>query len=598
MDSPDVHVIFQAVRQGLIGNLRRVLGGKNGVMENLCECNERKETPLHVAIRERKFEVIEFLVQSFKDNIQIDCHPQSKFYRQMSPFSWDTTDFETFSIGPAELGKEFTQTFVLPSSDVAIIRDIANQINIFKLIEHLIDIVNDETSWFEFVLNSIVTSTMARPEKIIALELMGAAFILKILLGQHFELDEIAGGLRGIECWKKALQLRNSTVNGRSLIPKIPYVLTSAARKAFGDSAEVTTSLQLEELENQLRNHDHRSPIIDQAFLVIQRTFAQSGQTEPNLFHLKTLLDYGKQFQTTGDHVLFTEIHYSRAINISLMIMQHFKPTDSPKSFQVYVEAFLLMANVFIRLEHNPSNNAERIKELTFVQLIEAIKFGIMIATSLLLLRPISSQHEMWKLLVTRKMYLLLFALFRMRRLVPEEMGQLCQILENFVRIEKLRNRFSSLLHLAIEGFVSTRFNISIREKIIRLLLDSGADPKIVDRNGKSPHHLLAENCQPNSTKTFFDIFQAVLEAGSHLDQATPDGKTVLTIMRNKKKLFVDNQTLDPRVDFWINTVMPLECFCAQKIMQENIAFEDEEHRLPLCLQQFIEEHSSLKGEH
>jgi hypothetical protein len=120
-----------------------------------------------------------------------------------------------------------------------------------------------------------------------------------------------------------------------------------------------------------------------------------------------------------------------------------------------------------------------------------------------------------------------------------------------------------------------------------------------LDRNGKSPLHLLAENCQPNSTKTFFDVFQAVLEAGSHLDQATPNGKTVLTIMRDKKKLFVDNLTLDPRVDFWINTVMPLECFCAQKIMQEHLAFEDEEHRVPLCLQQFIEEHSSLnKGEH
>ena len=280
------------------------------------------------------------------------------------------------------------------------------------------------------------------------------------------------------------------------------------------------------------------------------------------------------------------------------MIMQHFNRTDSPKCFLVFVEAFFLMSNVLIRLEHNPCNNAERIKELTFVQLIEAIKFGCMIATNLLLLPPISSQHQMWKLLVTRKMYLLLVARFRMHQLDPEEMGQLCQVLENFVRVEKLRNGFSSMLHLAIEGFVSTRFDISIRERIIRLLLDSGADPKIVDRNGKSPLHLLAENCQPNSTKTFFDVFQAVLEAGSHLDQATPDGKTVLTIMKDKKKLFVDNLTLDPRVDFWINTVMPLECFCAQKITQGNLAFEDEEHRVPLCLQQFIEKHSSLKGEH
>jgi hypothetical protein len=194
-------------------------------------------------------------------------------------------------------------------------------------------------------------------------------------------------------------------------------------------------------------------------------------------------------------------------------------------------------------------------------------------------------------------MYLLLVALFRMRQLVPEEMGQLCQVLENFVRIEKLRNGFSSLLHLAIESFVTTRLNISIRKKIIQLLLDSGADPKIVDRNGKSPLHLLAENCQPNSPKTFFDVFQAVLEAGSHLDQATPNGKTVLTIMRDKKKLFVDNLTLDPRVDFWINTVMPLECFCAQKITQENLVFEDEEHRLPLCIKQIIEQHSPLKGD-
>jgi hypothetical protein len=90
-------------------------------------------------------------------------------------------------------------------------------------------------------------------------------------------------------------------------------------------------------------------------------------------------------------------------------------------------------------------------------------------------------------------------------------------------------------------------------------------------------------------------VFQVVLEAGGHLDQATPDGKTVIAVLMDKKKQFQD-ESLDPRVDHWINTVMSLECYCAQNIRQEHIAFEGDEQQLPLCLQQFIEQHSPLKG--
>jgi hypothetical protein len=148
--SPNVHQIFLAVHRGLIGHLRRVLEKDGRTMKNLCECNEQKETPLQVAIRERQFAVIEFLVQLVKDHIQIHCHPHSRWVRRMSPFSWDKINVESFAIGPAEFGKEFTQTFVLPSADVAILRDMAssNRIGIFKLIEYLIDVADDDTSWF------------------------------------------------------------------------------------------------------------------------------------------------------------------------------------------------------------------------------------------------------------------------------------------------------------------------------------------------------------------------------------------------------------------------------------------------------------------
>jgi hypothetical protein len=90
-------------------------------------------------------------------------------------------------------------------------------------------------------------------------------------------------------------------------------------------------------------------------------------------------------------------------------------------------------------------------------------------------------------------------------------------------------------------------------------------------------------------------VFQAVVEAGGHLDQAKPDGKTVIALLQEMKKKYFQ-ESLDPRVDHWINTVMPLACYCAQKIHQEHIAFEGDEQQLPLCLQQFIEQHSPRKG--
>jgi hypothetical protein len=595
----NVNQIFLAVHRGWIDHLRRVLEKDGRILKNLCECNEQSETPLQVAIRERQFAVIEFLVQLVKDHIQIHCHPHSRWVRRMSPFSWDKINVESFAIGPAEFGKEFTQTFVLPSADVAILRDMAssNRIGIFKLIEYLIDVADDDTSWFEFFLNSMVASSMDRAQKIIALELMGSAFILKIRLAdEQFEPDEISGGLRGLQCWKKALELRNSTANGRLLMPKIPHVLSSAARNALGDSAEVTTPEQLQELENQLRRHDRRSLITDQAFLVIQRTFAQRQLgAEPNLFHLKTLLDYGKQFKTTGDHFSNTEIHYGRAINISLMIMQQFNRADFPKCFQVFVEAFLLFANVLNGLGRKTTNNAERIKELTFAHVLEAITFGFMIATNLILLPPICDQHTMWQSMVMRKIYLLMVTLFKMMpKLDPPEGERLCRVLGNFFRVEQLRNGFSSLLHLAVEGFLAARIDVTVRADIVTFFLDNGADPKSLDRSGKSPLHILAGKCQPNSNELFFEVFQAVLEAGGHLDQVTPDGKTVIDVLKDKKKQF--QESLDPRIDHWINTVVSLECYCAQKIRQEHIAFAEDEQQLPLCLQQFIEQHSPLKS--
>ncbi|XP_057380100.1 protein fem-1 homolog A-like [Daphnia carinata] len=599
MVSPGDYFVFDAVRQGLIGRIREILDtDSNKVLEKLSQRNEQGETPLQMAIRERKFEVIEFLVQAIKDNIKIDEHPRSKLMKHMSLFSWDRVDLDKFSIGPAEFGKEYTQTFVLPSPEVAIIRDIAEQTSIYKLMEYLIDVVDDELSWFEFVLNSIAASNMSRPEKIIAFELMGAAFILKIPLTEQFEPDEIAVGLRGLKCWKRALELRNSTANRRMPIPKIPYVLTDTARRAIGDAVEITTLKELKELEQQLKCHNGISDTVIQALLVIQRTFGQRKpyEAEPNLFHLKTLQEFGEHFLLTGNVIQNTQMHHRHAINISLLLMEQFSRPDSPRCFQVFIETFLFFSDILIVLERSPFDSAERSEELTFANLLAAIEFGSMIATHLILLPPVSIQHGQWRHSVMKKMHLLIIILLTTFNLDRDEDDRLNLVLANFFRIEKLRSGFSSILHLAIDKFLSTNADHLMQIIIIQKYLATGADPKVVDENGKSPLHILAEQCTPHSKESFFNVFQTLLDAGCHLDQAAPDGETVLSILRVKKKQLKSNENFDARVDMWTKSVLPLKCSCAQVIRKESIKIDGQEHELPLSVHQFIEQHCACKS--
>ncbi|KAI9557948.1 hypothetical protein GHT06_014700 [Daphnia sinensis] len=290
MDLPSVKGrIFLAVRNGSIEELRQLLSDKETILKNLSERDEDERTPLYVAIKERKFEIIDFLVKTIKDNINIQRNVRSKYIRKMSLFSWAKVDVEKFSIGPPEENKEFTQTFVLPSADIEIIRDIANKTNVLTLMEYLIDLRYDDVSWLEFVTNSFIASSMPRKEKIIALELMGAEFVIKELLSEVvWEENTIC--VRGLQCWEKAFELRNSTANGRLPIPKIPQPLSDVARKAIGDVIEVTAPLQLKEMQEYLTYRDHPSLSFAQALLVILRTFGQRDveHSKPNYFHLKT----------------------------------------------------------------------------------------------------------------------------------------------------------------------------------------------------------------------------------------------------------------------------------------------------------------------
>ncbi|XP_032782268.2 protein fem-1 homolog A-A-like [Daphnia magna] len=588
MDSPSVKDrIFQAVRNGSIEELRQLFSDKETILANLSEKDDDERTPLLVAIKEKQFEIIDFLVKTIKDNINIEGNVRSQNIRKMSLFSWSKVDVDMFSIGPPEKDKEFTQTFVCPSSDTEIIRDIANQISVLKLMEYLIDLDYDDVSWFEFVTNSFITSSMPRPEKIIALELMGAAFVIKELLSE-IVWEEHTICVRGLQCWEKAFELRNSITNGRLPIPKILQPLSDVARKAIGDVIEGTVPLQLKEMQEHLTYRDSPSMAFAQALLVILRTFGQRDieHSKPNYFHLKTLLEYGKHIPDDGS---------IRLINVCLLILEHlnnYNGNDSPKCLQIFVEAFLLYSDVIVRLEKIPANSTERREELTFTNLLAAIKFGSIIVTKLMFHPPpISIQIQDNCYSVVQRTYALIITVFKLHRPDRGEIERLNQVLGGYFRIEKRRKGFTSFLHMAVEKFLETSIDdeLMIAVEVIQLFIDNGADPRIIDCDGKTPLHLLAERCSPDCKEPYYSVFEAVLEGGGHLDQVTADGVTVLKILQEKKKQLISGEVLDPRIDAWTNAILLLQCYSAQSIPPKIIMKSTDV--FPPNIQEFLAQH-------
>lgn len=584
--------MFQAVCNGSIDELRQLLNDNETILKNLSEQDEDGRTPLHVAIKEKKFEIIDFLVKTIKDNINIEKNARSKSSRKMSLFSWTKVDVDMFSIGPPEEDKEFTHTFVLPTADIEIIRDIANKVNVLKLMEYLIDMDYDDVSWFEFITNSFIASSMSRPDKIIALELMGAAFVIKELLTEVI-LEDNSVCVRGLQCWEKAFELRNSIVNGRLPIIKIPQILNDVARKAIGDAVEVTVSVQLKQMQQHLTFHDHPSPAFAQALLVILRTFSQREveYCKPNYFHLKILLDCSTWIPR-NDPV--------RIINVCLLILEHlnkYNGKDSPKCLHVFVEAFLLLSNVLIRLEKSPVHSAERREEFTFTNLLAAVKFGSVIVTHLIFHGPpIGDQERANEQLVVGKIHSLIITVFRMRHPDRRESERLNQVLFGYFCVEKRRKGFTSFLHLAVERFLKTTNDVElmIAVEVIQLFVDNGADPRIVDYDGKTALHLLAEGCSPGCKETYFSVFAAVLEGGGHLDQMTSDGVTVHDILQNKKNQLVDGEILDPRINGWINAILTLQCYSAQQVPQKSTTKYDS--AIPSQIQEFLAQHHKAES--
>jgi ankyrin repeat protein len=141
-------------------------------------------------------------------------------------------------------------------------------------------------------------------------------------------------------------------------------------------------------------------------------------------------------------------------------------------------------------------------------------------------------------------------------------------------------------------------------QRLIQLFLKMGVDPNATDRKGKTPLHILAEKWNWTRFSTYLDsadfpseslsnVFQSLVEAGGHLDQATPEGHTVIDFLEiQRKKHSLHDYYFNSYLNSLINTVLPLSCYCAQSLRQHKIPLGNQ---LPPRVHSFILRHSALK---
>ena len=138
---------------------------------------------------------------------------------------------------------------------------------------------------------------------------------------------------------------------------------------------------------------------------------------------------------------------------------------------------------------------------------------------------------------------------------------------------------------------MAARYDENVRFRnftpILQFFLDAGVDLNATDHKGQAPIHILAEY---GEVKGVFIVLKALLNAGAHIDQATPDGQTIGSILNQQRLQFhlPSYYPFESLADYPLNVVLPLSCYCAQSIRRNGIPFENQ---LPHKLEEFVKVH-------
>ena len=529
--------LFQAAASGSVESMQEVVNrcGLEQTAEFAKSLNCEGETPLIVAVKGNHEKVVNFLVN--KLNVSVG---------QTARFLWKGVDY-----------------LQVPPIFAAVICD--------KLPHHpIICFLLERDEANPVVLDSVLSSSIPRPQKIDVLEVIGAAYALSYSFGQPDERwQRIA-----LNFWFHATTLRQSTA-AEPATPKLPYNLSGRDQRIFGQPFEFSTVDKLNELPNQ----PYYNPIWTEGLLSLRRITSQID-SEPNLFFLWGLYWYGYNKFVWSDE-------YGLMVDNVMLILDHFESRNWEDvlyegTCEMVRYALSSMTICFRLIRPLPQNNPDR-QEL-FANIMKALGWASTFATKIRTnVGHLRNRIEYINFYIFSMVSILVDML---PELSEEKCQQLKQWLYKYIHLDytDVGNGWN-LFH-----WTCSRQNISL--DLVRLLLEVKANHNALDRYGRTPMHIVANNL--NSPANVVEVADLLMDAGCHLNQKDIRGVTSLQLFRQMyRRLFAEGllDTVPNLEDLTHNVVLPLTCYCAQSIRKHKIPFKQ---IIPPVVESFVERHGEL----
>ena len=405
-------------------------------------------------------------------------------------------------------------------------------------------------------LQSVVSGNNTQQQKIDALELVGAAFILEDFgVGKHEEF--------GLDCWKQAMVLRQAT----SGEPAIPKTGTHERIVQLFNTTEVATTEELEVLAV-----GNKKLLLIQALVVLHRIL-QHAHPIPSLFflhHFSRFILYNKEVYLNS----MEPIHVANAL---LFILEAFHDhqweTGSGSDLYYVNSVFRTLWRCFNELP-------------THLVSIESL----LKATWLFSIWD-SKQEQPEPSLISLYVSLLFYSI-----------DMLCIQQPISKETNRFLSRYIPLLnqHLNIIGRLYGKiYNKGKLQSMIGLLVKVGSNPNATavfdddSTEGNTPLHLLLMQCDPDVSPSVIALMKLLVNAGAHLDQMNSSRQSPLTLF---KELEVKRAEMKlpavPELQNLFRSVLPLSCYSAQVVANHFVQYPQKDIcKLPCSIRSFINLH-------
>ena len=321
-------LVFEAVKEESMCKRKLQLAKRRfseiQLLTSLAQCNKEGETPLVIAMKRKNVSFIAELVNWISAGyLKKECQPLSeKIIEQLSPH--------------------------------------------IPVVIKIIDFHYNKLHFLRFIAGVIIKSTsFTRQDKIITLELIGAAIVLSSVPDGQIVSHSV---LSGLEFWREAMTLRHFPQDGGPSIPKAVCVPSEAFSVVFGSTVEVMTMEELDVLKEDFLNFSLSDRNVKyliakrfkiQAFLTIRRIPILANLRHPFWLYLINLMDYAKDLlfspplaRRSPPFELISAEERKITINIYLLILEQlngFDPNLLSKHSMFYSKHFISWEKPFTK---------------------------------------------------------------------------------------------------------------------------------------------------------------------------------------------------------------------------------------------------------